>query len=87
MMNGSPPSDHSRPPLSHEGHEAAVLDAEVRLVMDQLRKYGGTLSREALAQHTDAHLWHRGTLDEALRAGADQGVIRVLPDGFVELSE
>ncbi len=57
------------------------------MVVDQLRKYGGTLTREALAEHTDAHLWHRGTLDEALAAGAERGVITVLPDGLVQLSE
>jgi hypothetical protein len=86
-MNSSTPHDASRPPLSHEGHEAAVLDAEVGMVLDQLRKYGGTLTREALAEHTDADLWHRGTLDEALAAGAERGVITVVPGGLVQLSE
>jgi hypothetical protein len=62
----------------------AVLDAEVASLASALAPYG-VLGREALAERCDAGLWHEGTFDAALKAGVERRVLRLLPDGFVEL--
>ena len=67
-------------------HGGAVLDAEVRLLVDKLEQYG-VLTEEALARQAGAGLWSQGTFKAALRRGADEGAIVLLPDGFVALPD
>jgi hypothetical protein len=67
-----------------DDHHVAVLDAEVRLLVDVLAPFG-VLGREELARRADCRLWHEGTLEAALRAGAKRGVIKLLPEGSVAL--
>lgn len=63
-------------------HRAAVLDAEVRLLVHVLAPFG-VLSRDELARRADCRLWHEGTFEAALQVGVERGVIELLPDGFV----
>jgi hypothetical protein len=63
-------------------HHRAVLDAEVRLLVDVLAPFG-VLSREELARRADCRFWREGTFEAALQAGVQRGVIALLPDGFV----
>jgi hypothetical protein len=69
-------------PRPRRRHEAAVLDAQVRLSERELAPFG-VLTREELADRADASLWHSGTFEGALRAGARRRLIRLLPGGFV----
>jgi hypothetical protein len=68
------------------GHDAAVLGAEVRLLVDVLSPFG-VLSRDELARRAEASLWHEGSFESALCAAARQGVIELLPEGFVAVRE
>ena len=61
-----------------------MLDAEVRLLVDVLAPFG-VLGREELARRADCRLWHEGTLEAALAAGVERGLIELLPDGFVAI--
>jgi hypothetical protein len=70
----------------HEGHSEAVLSAEVRLLADQLARFR-VLTTEELAREAKADLWHEGTFEAALKLGAKQGAIVLLPEGFVALPE
>jgi hypothetical protein len=67
-------------------HRGAVLDAEVRMLVDKLEQYG-VLTEEALARQAGAERWSQGTFKAALRRGADEGAIVLLPDGFVALPD
>ena len=75
-----------RLPTAYQTHAEAVLDAEVGLLVDQLRRFGGTLERRQLARCVDARLWREGTFDRALRAGVERGVLLVMPGDLVRLS-
>jgi len=70
---------------SRRDHGAAVMDAEVRLLADELAKFG-TLTRDDLARRVDAHLWREGTFDGALRQGVKTGRLVLLPGDLVELA-
>ena len=59
-------------------HSAAVLEAELRLLIDQQDRYG-VLTRSELARPADARLWHEGSSESALRLGVHRGEIVVLP--------
>ena len=72
------------PVAVRRSHHAAVLDSEVRLLVDRLGPFG-VLSRQELARRADCALWHEGTFEAALRTGVERGVIAVLPRGFVAL--
>ncbi len=79
------PERHEEQSAHHQSHRAAVLDAEVRLLVDQLEHYGGTLEREDLARRVDAGVWREGTFDAALNAGVERGILELLPEGLVGL--
>jgi len=79
----APRQSEGEPP--RRDHIAAVTHAEVRLLADELAKFG-TLSRDDLARRVDAHLWSEGTFDSALRHGADEGRFVLLPGNLVELT-
>jgi hypothetical protein len=68
-----------------QGHSAAVLEAELRLLIDQLDRYG-VMTRSELARRADASLWHEGSSESALRLGVHRGEIVVLPEDFVARS-
>ncbi len=69
---------------SHESHAGAVLDAEVRLLTDELAKFG-MLRSDDLARRVHADAWSQGTYEAALKAGIERGVLVQLPDGFIAL--
>jgi len=69
---------------SGRDHGAAVMDAEVRLLADELAKFG-TLPRDDLARRVDAHLWREGTFESALRQGLEEDRFVLLPGNLVEL--
>ena len=68
----------------HESHAGAVLDAEVRLLTDELAKFG-MLRTDDLAHKVHADAWSQGTFEAALRAGVERGVLVRLPDDFIAL--
>jgi hypothetical protein len=75
--------DFGRPALARRArHRAAVLDAEVELLVDVLSPFG-VLSRADLGRRADCRFWPAGTFDGALRSGVERGVIELLPHGFV----
>ena len=74
----------ARPVLAHPDHNASLLDAEVRLLVRELTPFR-VLIRQQLARRVNADIWHAGTFDAALRAGAQRGAIQLLPFGFVAL--
>ena len=65
-----------------QSHSAAVLEAELRLLIDQLDRYG-VLTRSELVRRADASVWHEGGFESALRLGVQRGEIVVLPEDFV----
>ncbi len=68
----------------HESHGEAVLDAEVRLLADELAKFG-MLRADDLAHRVHADQWSQDTFDAAIRAGVERGVLVRLPDNFIAL--
>jgi hypothetical protein len=74
--------DLGRARRARDRHRAAVMDAEVRLLVDLLSPFG-VLSRAELGRRADCRLWHEGAFDAALRSGVERGVIELLPHGFV----
>jgi len=81
---GHPTRRSEAKPLRRD-HNAAVMDAEVRRLADELAKFG-TLTRDDLARGVDAHLWREGTFDDALRQGVKTGRLVLLPGDLVELA-
>jgi hypothetical protein len=69
----------SDPGRSHSG---AVLEAKLRLLIDQLDRYG-VLTRSELARLPDASPWREGGFESALRLGIQRGEIVVLPEDCV----
>jgi hypothetical protein len=65
--------------------ERAVLDAEVRRLMRELR-YAGPLRRDVLARRCHASAWKSGSFVGAVQAGVRDGSLRELPFGFVAVS-
>lgn len=59
-------------------HSAAVLEAELRLLIDQLDRYGVPTRRE-LARPADASPWHERSFESALRLGVHRGEIVCFP--------
>jgi hypothetical protein len=68
----------------HDRHSEAVLDAEIRLLTDELAKFG-MLRTDDLLHRVHADQWTPGTFDAAIRAGVERGVLHELPDGFIAL--
>ncbi len=67
-------------------HRDAVLDVEVRLLMDVLGPFG-VMRREQLARRAKARLWQTGTFDEALSRAVERGLVRRIAYGFVARCE
>ena len=66
-------------------HRGAVLDAEVRRIVRQLR-WCGPLTRRELERLCRTRQWREGSLEEALRRGIAAGVLRRLPFDYVAVS-
>lgn len=67
-----------------ESHGEAALEAEVRLLTDELAKFG-MLRTDDLAHRVHADEWSQGTFEAAVRAGVQRGVLVRLPDDFIAL--
>jgi hypothetical protein len=67
-----------------ERHDRALLVAEVRQLVNELRT-SGPLSTDMLAQRCHTNRWHEGTLDVAIREGIRQRRLRRLPLGYVDV--
>jgi len=71
---------------ARRGHQAAVMDAEVRLLAHALAPWD-IITRDALRRRVRAERWSQGGFEAALRAAIDQGVIEGLPGGFISLRQ
>jgi hypothetical protein len=61
--------------------ERALLDADVRHLVDALRPFG-VLHRDQLARIAGAGAWHEIVFERALQEAVDRGLIERLPEGF-----
>ncbi len=67
-----------------ESHGEAMLEAEVRLLADELATFG-MLRTDDLAHRVHAEQWSQGTFDAAVRAGVQRGVLVRLSDDLIAL--
>jgi hypothetical protein len=61
--------------------ERALLDADVRHLVDALRPFG-VLHRDQLARIAGAGAWHEIVFERALEEAVERGLIQRLPEGF-----
>ena len=67
---------------SNRPHRDAMIEADVRRLVRELRSLG-PLSSRTLARRCHAERWDEGAFTEAVRAGLADGKLRALPFGFL----
>jgi hypothetical protein len=75
---------HGASPEEPDGHEGAVVRAEVNRLVRALRPYG-VLRRDVLAREARAGSWHEAGFERALQSAVDAHRIEELPLGFYRL--
>ncbi len=71
-------------PEDDDGHEGAVVRAEVNRLVRALRPYG-VLRRDVLARTAKAGSWHEAGFERALRRAVEEHRIEELAFGFYRL--
>jgi hypothetical protein len=71
-------------PEDDDGHEGAVVHAEVNRLVRALRPYG-VLRRDVLARTARAGSWHEAGFERALRRAVEEHRIEELALGFYRL--
>jgi hypothetical protein len=69
-----------------DGHESAVVRAEVNRLVHALRPFG-VLRRDVLAREAKAGSWREAGFERALERAVEEHTIEELPLGFYRLAQ